>query len=196
MLARAAFAGGLMAATMVVGLLGQQAGTPVDMATAPRAVAAAVLRADAAITDMQGTLIGRLNTAMTSGGPAAAIQVCRTDAQQLTRTVGETHHVQLGRTSHRLRNPANEPRPWSASLVAAGAGRKVADASPVVVDLGDRVGVLRPIGTQPLCVACHGPRETIDPSVREVLAVAYPQDEAVGFAAGDLRGWVWAEVLK
>jgi hypothetical protein len=28
------------------------------------------------------------------------------------------------------------------------------------------------------------------------LAVAYPGDRATGFAPGDLRGWMWAEVPK
>jgi hypothetical protein len=28
------------------------------------------------------------------------------------------------------------------------------------------------------------------------LAGAYPQDRATGFAPGDLRGWMWAEVPK
>ena len=28
------------------------------------------------------------------------------------------------------------------------------------------------------------------------LAASYPQDQATGFGAGDLRGWMWAEVPK
>jgi hypothetical protein len=54
--------------------------------------------------------------------------------------------------------------------------------------------VLRPIGTLDFCVTCHGPRETVDAAIGSVLETAYPQDQAVGFAPGDLRGWVWAEV--
>ncbi len=53
---------------------------------------------------------------------------------------------------------------------------------------------LKPIGTQPMCLTCHGPRESIDTAIVDVLESAYPDGRAVGFAAGDLRGWFWAEV--
>lgn len=64
----------------------------------------------------------------------------------------------------------------------------------MTLDLGDRVGVLRPIGTLEFCATCHGPREVVETAIGEVLKAAYPDDEAIGFAPGDLRGWIWAEV--
>jgi len=176
--------------------LAQEALTPVDPATASPVVTAALGRANAALQELQTTLIGRLSAAMAAGGPAAAITVCRDEAQTLTATVGAKHGVMMGRTSDRLRNPTNAPRRWAAPTVASHAGSKVADVAPVVLDLGLRVGVLRPIGTQEFCLACHGAPESIDVSVREVLKTAYPADAAVGFSAGDLRGWMWAEVTK
>ncbi len=44
---------------------------------------------------------------------------------------------------------------------------------------------MKEIITQPLCLVCHG--ETIAPAVREALVEHYPQDQAMGFKAGDLR---------
>jgi hypothetical protein len=120
--------------------------------------------------------------------------VCRDEAQQLTRTIGATHNLALGRTSHRLRNPSNAPRPWALPTVTAHAGRPVAEARPQVLDLGGRLGVLRPIGTLDFCGTCHGPRERVDAAIGDVLRTAYPQDQAIGFAPGDLRGWIWVEV--
>jgi hypothetical protein len=79
--------------------------------------------------------------------------------------------------------------------VASWAGARAADAQPAVFELGvGRVGVLRPIGTIELCVMCHGPRETVQATIGDVLEVSYPDDRAVGFVPGDLRGWFWAEV--
>jgi hypothetical protein len=167
---------------------------PIDMAAASAPVAAAVARAGQVIQELQTTLVGRLNTALTAGGPAAAVQVCRDEAQLLTRALATKHDVAIGRTSHKLRNPSNAPRPWAAATVAANAGRTLAEASPAVFDLGGRVGVLRPIGTLDFCVTCHGPRQAVDAAIGQVLRTAYPQDQAVGFAPGDLRGWAWAEV--
>jgi mono/diheme cytochrome c family protein len=61
------------------------------------------------------------------------------------------------------------------------------------VDLGDRVGVLRPLPTAATCTKCHGSAERLSPEVRAILAAAYPQDKATGFEEGDLRGFIWAE---
>jgi len=55
--------------------------------------------------------------------------------------------------------------------------------------------VLKPIGTgrcARAATATWGRREAIG----DVLDSAYPHDKAVGFAVGDLRGWMWAEVQK
>lgn len=44
--------------------------------------------------------------------------------------------IAVGRTSHRLRDPGNAPRPWARSYVAGIApSAKAADYAPVVVDL-------------------------------------------------------------
>jgi hypothetical protein len=80
--------------------------------------------------------------------------------------------------------------------VARYAGRSAADVDGFVVDLGDRIGVLRPIAHQSMCGACHGPEDGISPEVRAKLRQRYPRDRAVGFGEGDLRGWFWVEVPK
>lgn len=168
---------------------------PVDAASAPEPVKAALAKADAAIGDLQRTLVARLTEAMTQGGPKAAVSVCRDEAQTLTTQMGAQHDVAIGRTSHLVRNRSNAPRAWAKDVVAASAGQKVADAQPQAFHLGGRrIGVLKPIGTMPLCVTCHGPREQVQAAIGDVLTTAYPEDRAVGFAAGDLRGWFWAEV--
>jgi hypothetical protein len=101
--------------------------------------------------------------------------------------------VEVGRTSARLRNPRNAPPPWAASWVAATDGRKAADVAAVAFDLGDRVGLLRPIEIRQRCLACHAPRKELEEGTRDWLASAYPRDRALGYALGDLRGFWWAE---
>jgi hypothetical protein len=101
--------------------------------------------------------------------------------------------VRVGRTSARLRNPENAPPPWAQGHVAATDGRKAADVAAVAFDLGDRVGLLRPIEVRKRCLHCHAPREQLAEGTRQWLERAYPKDRALGYALGDLRGFWWAE---
>ena len=142
----------------------------------------------AAKDDMMQQLLAALHTTLGEQGPAAAISVCRDEAPRIARTVGEEHGVRIGRTSHRLRNPDNQPPTWAEPWVAEGR------ATPVwLTDDNGRLCALLPIKLTTACVRCHGPLEQIDPDVRQALAANYPADEATGFEAGDLRGWFWME---
>ena len=152
--------------------------------------------ANEAIRVLQAGLVEALTGGMKEGGPPSAIHVCRDEAQTITDGVARETGIEVGRTSHRLRNPINAPRPWAEALVREAAGMKTSEVEAHVVDLGDRVGVLKPINTLGLCTNCHGAPDAIEASVRQALADAYPEDDAVGFTVGDLRGWMWAEVPK
>ena len=153
-------------------------------------------KAEQAMNELQTALLAKLRSAMEAGGPAAAVEVCRTEARTIAERVALERGIELGRTSHRVRNPANAPRPWARAIVEGSAGAKASAGHIRVVDLGERVGVLRPIGTAEMCTRCHGAAPDVMRSLGEALTTAYPQDRAVGFAAGDLRGWFWAEVPK
>ncbi|MCA9664747.1 MAG: DUF3365 domain-containing protein [Myxococcales bacterium] len=165
--------------------------------TKPAAAAAApaVAAAERAFGVLKKALGKRLKEALAQGGPAAAVRVCRDVAQKVTAQVAAAQGIAIGRTSHKLRNAANKPRAWAAPYVArAAAGDKTVRAGAVVQLGGGRVGVLRPIGTVGVCLKCHGDAKTIAPALQKEISAAYPQDHAVGFAAGDLRGFFWAEV--
>lgn len=158
--------------------------------------AAAVERAGRALQALQAGLLTRLGQALEQGGPRKAIDVCRNEAQAISKRVSAEQGITIGRTSHRLRNPVNVPPAWARDIVEAAAGRQAADVQPQVVDLGDRFGVLRPIGTAETCTRCHGPADAVSREIGDLLSTSYPSDRAVGFAVGDLRGWGWAEVPK
>jgi hypothetical protein len=124
-------------------------------------------------------------------GVGAAIEVCRVRAPEIAADL-QTDTVEMGRTSHRLRNPANEMRPWIQPLLA-GYLADPENARPQLVRLADgRFGYLEPIVTQPLCLVCHG--STIAQPVREKIEELYPSDRATGFEARDIRGVFWVEM--
>jgi hypothetical protein len=169
------------AALLAVGLLTCAQAAPED----PR-----LARGAAAVAPFKQQLQAALAEGL-ARGPAEAIDVCRVRAPELARTAAGGG-VELGRSSHKLRNPANAPRPWVKPLLDA----YVADPSaarPRAADLGGgRVGYVEPIFVQPPCLACHG--EALAEPVRARLGALYPEDRAVGFRAGDLRGLFWAEL--
>ena len=163
----------------------------------PASLKAPVAEADTAIARLQRRLGARLKAELDAGGPVAAISTCRDSAQAMTAEVAAQNGIQVGRTSHRLRSLANAPRPWVKRYVdAITPGENAAAFPPVVVDLGDRIGFLRAIPTQQLCLTCHGEPASFTPELAAALHDAYPQDQATGFAVDDLRGLFWAEVPK
>jgi hypothetical protein len=80
--------------------------------------------------------------------------------------------------------------------VKANAGRRVRDVEGFAVDLGNKVGVMRPIAQRPQCGSCHGRPETFSAAIRDELKDRYPADAAVSFQEGEIRGWYWVEVPK
>lgn len=174
----------------------QQRQTPATYpaAQAPESFRPAVRQADVAITTLQAALLSELLRRLDAAGPADALNACHLAAIPVEQRAARDDVVAIGRTSARLRNPANAPRPWASPIVARYADNPKAKVDGFVVDLGDRIGVLRPIREQAICQSCHGPESTLGPGVRVLLARRYPLDQAVGFHEGDIRGWFWAEV--
>jgi Protein of unknown function (DUF3365) len=166
------------------------------IAGAPAELRPVVARADLIIISMHDSVVRELTDAFSRGGPDSAMASCHLDATFLSQRIGREEGIAAGRTSDRLRNPTNAPRPWAAPLVRANAGRQAKSVDGFVVDLGDRVGVLRPIAERPMCAGCHGPADKLSPAVRRALADRYPVDRAVGFADGEIRGWTWVEMPK
>ena len=166
------------------------------IAEAPAPLRPAISRADVVIAAMADALLWELNAGLEQGGPILAIKSCHIDATRVAQRVGRQEGVAAGRTSHRLRNPTNAPRPWAAPLVKANAGRLAREVDGFAVDLGDKVGVIRPIVQRPLCGSCHGRRDTFSAAIRPELEDRYPVDRAVDFADGEIRGWFWVEVPK
>lgn len=136
-------------------------------------------------------LRGALEAAMAEGGPLAAIRVCNEDAPAIARAAAEESGAEVGRTSDRLRNPGNAPDAHEramladfAAIVATGEAKPPIDRLDTLPD--GRVRYMSAIIVQPPCLACHG--ENLAPQLAEAIDTLYPEDEARGYALGELRG--------
>jgi hypothetical protein len=189
-----------MRALWIVGVIfackQEPAAAPHPLDLVPDGIRSAAMAADEAATELQKRLGSRLIEEMARAGPASAIDVCREEAPTLTSSVRADLGFAIGRTSHRLRSSKNVPPDWAAGHVARASAMPFDEVRPVVFDLGDRIGLLRPIQVQGACLSCHGSPDAISPAVRDRITAAYPEDRATGFALGDLRGWIWVEAPK
>jgi len=104
--------------------------------------------------------------------------------------------IKVGRTSERLRNPKNAAPDWVKPFLADLSKKKGSAASKgMLVKLGDgHFGYLEPILTEPVCLKCHGVK--LDKPVEVSLYEMYPEDKAVGYHVGDVRGVLWLEMKK
>jgi hypothetical protein len=148
-----------------------------------------VQRGAEVVAPFKSSLQSALKKGLAEGGPQA-ISVCRDQAPALAREAGSAT-VRVGRTSHKVRNPANTPEPWMEPLLAA--YRETPDSRDArVVQLENGgVGYVEPIYLQAACVMCHG--TSIAAPVRASIAELYPEDEATGFLSGEFRGMFWVE---
>jgi len=161
----------------------QQAGTDTQAAAAK-----------AAVQELAGALQSELKSAIQSGGPVSAIEVCNTKAMPITQRVSDEQGLHVSRVSLKNRNPANRPNEWQTAVLEdferqKSEGKEVGSldwSDTVAVDGGREFRFMKAIPTGDVCLLCHGAQ--LAPGVSEVLAELYPADKATGFAMGDIRG--------
>lgn len=139
-------------------------------------------------------LKGALVQAMRQGGPKAAIEVCNVDAIPLGQQISLETGWQVARTSLKVRNPNNAADAWEreqlehfARQVNAGVPASSLEVHATQKSGGNHVQrYMKAIVIQGPCLACHG--QNLAPDVRRELDRLYPNDQARGYQAGDLRG--------
>jgi hypothetical protein len=163
--------------------------------TDPR-LESALAEARVAAGELTAKLKALLTEELARGGFDGAIAVCAEVAQESTAEYREAFKNDIRRVSLRRRNPANEPDDYERAVLETFDSLPV-DERPgaehwevISQDGAESLRYLKPLVTQPLCLTCHGDRESMAPAVREALAEDYPDDQATGFEVGDVRGAV------
>jgi hypothetical protein len=157
--------------------------------------AAALERARELTAKLAATLMPRLQQEIAAHGTAQALTVCAEVAQPMTAEAA-AEGASMRRVSLRARNFADRPDPFERRVLEELQAAHVAGTLPVeryeIVDSaeGREMRYFKPIVVQPLCLRCHGEPASFEPEARARLAELYPDDEAVGYREGDLRGAV------
>jgi hypothetical protein len=152
-------------------------------------------KARAAVKGLAENLQPTLVNALKTGGPVAAIQACQGIAPDVAAAQSTAHGLSVGRTALLVRNPANAPDALERKVLESFAAKLDAGANPAAVDFGEvveeggrksfRYMKAIPMAAEP-CMLCHGPE--LKPEIAAEITKRYPQDKAVGFTPGKLRG--------
>jgi mono/diheme cytochrome c family protein len=143
------------------------------------------------------SLMSTLQEKIATDGSEAAIAYCRLEALPLTTQVAAEFPTvkNVRRTALRVRNPVNVPDATDRSVLEGWLASWNPAAPPQAVikeyaatDGTKELRYYRPVPVMATCLACHGSGEQIPGNVRAALQRDYPQDEAVDFREGDLRG--------
>lgn len=147
-----------------------------------------------AIKGLAQNLKKELKAAMKAGGPVKAIEVCNVVAPSIAAAQSQEHGLNVRRTALKLRNPNNAPDDFEVKVlkkfaedIAAGKDAKtLVYAEAVKTDDGTELRFMKAIPTGEVCLKCHG--GNVAPEVKAAIGELFPQDQATGFKAGDLRG--------
>ncbi len=152
-------------------------------------------KARTAIAGLGQGLKNELMAAMKSGGPVAAVQVCKTIAPAMAEASSKAMGLKVGRTALKVRNPANAPDAFEkrvledfvAKIAAGGDPAKLEHAETVTENGQKLFRYMKAIPTAAVpCLTCHG--SDLAPDLKAEIDKLYPSDQATGFKAGDLRG--------
>ncbi len=196
----AARAGLLQSATLAA-VLAAALAVPAHAQALPEGVDPAFAQATRGIaTDLLNQLGAKLKGAMSTDGPIAAVSVCKEAAPAIANDLSAKNHAQVTRVGTRVRNPKmGVPNDWQKAALAdfeqrIANGDKPAELEHWSVAKGadgkPELRYAKAIAVQPMCVTCHGSKDDIPAPLAEKIRLEYPQDQAVGYSVGKLRGAV------
>lgn len=153
------------------------------------------------IKKLGGTLKSELQKHMKVDPTAvAAFGFCTAKAMEITEEVNKElpANAKVRRTALKTRNEKNAPDATDINVmeeyVKAIEAKTFTPKDIKVVEEGNTTRVYKALITNGVCLKCHG--QNVSKEIKDMIAISYPKDQAMGFKEGDLRGVVVAEITK
>jgi hypothetical protein len=154
-------------------------------------------------SEFMGQLKSVLIKQIKSEGTLSAVAVCSDTAQVLTNDFGLKKGVYIKRVSFKNRNKNNIPDGFEARILKEfeqikNEGKLTSDTEHFeIITENDHqhLRYMKPIKIGAACLKCHGTEDKISAEIKGVITKRYPDDKAVGYKNGDLRGAVSIEKL-
>ena len=130
------------------------------------------------------------------GGLLQAVTVCSDTASDLTKMFADAMGLDVRRVSFKNRNPNNVPdeieekvlREYEELLSKGKLNEKTETFEEYVINGKKVLRYMKPIVVDDACLNCHGNENQISQEVANIIKKNYPDDKAVNFSKGDLRG--------
>lgn len=151
-------------------------------------------RGDDLVTTTKKTISTALVGAMEKGGVEYASKFCNLAAYPIVDSLSKANHARIRRVSDKPRNPKDamdEEELKVFSFFKEKLKQPDAELLPIVMQTNDStVSYYSPIKiSMQTCLKCHGEvGKDIKTEDYTVLKTLYPNDEAIGYKQGDLRG--------
>jgi hypothetical protein len=150
-------------------------------------------------SQLLGQVRGELVKELERTGPIRAVVVCKYSVPEITSGISRQTGMRVTRVALRPRNPAlGEPDAWE-QKVLLDFGKRLANGERVeALEYYERVEepagpafrYMKAIPMAQPCLACHGPVRMMSEGIKAQLAAEYPNDKAVEYQVGEVRGGV------
>lgn len=141
---------------------------------------------------------GELKNQMQTTGAMGALNFCSQNALTLTEQVAKESKTSIKRISINYRNPVNKANTEETTLLQEWE-KLVKNGQPlpshkVVTVSENTVMFYKPIViNNEACLKCHG---NVEGDLAKAIKAAYPEDKAIGYKMGDLRGMIAIEMAR
>ena len=145
-------------------------------------------------SNLFGVLLKAVSNSLKNDGVVATIDYCKLNAYPLTDSLAKVHKAHIRRTSHKVRNLKNTPDSLEQVVLQTylKQHKKLEETPEILVQQADKVHYFAPIFVAAPCLKCHGKINTdISKVAYTAIGNAYPQDRAINFEAGAIRG-IWS----
>lgn len=124
-----------------------------------------------------------------TNGFESAVNACNLQAPVIEQqNTGQGWAV--SRTALKVRNSDNAPSAWEEKVLQTFESQVASGENPKTIEYAEVVDgefrYMKAIPTGKVCLACHG--ASLQPELKTHISSLYPEDQAIGFSLGQLRG--------
>lgn len=172
--------------------------------SAAPSVLAAELNTDAMVKESRvyaGQLLGQVSDALAReyklSGPLRSVVVCKYVVPELSSAISRQSGMRVTRVSLKVRNPlTGMPDAFESRLLKQFDQRAAKGEKPEKIEHWEVVNedeqryfrYMKAIPVKDFCLACHGPNASISTALKAKLRSEYPNDQAVDYRVGQIRG--------